>query len=196
MGLRPALALSFFLAFRPSFAGDETPLETTKKDFSYPFIYSTSLMAVGLPMVMATGMGSGFSINNFERAFSSPPRWDGDSAFTNFALHPLWGSETYLRAREGNWGVPGSIAFSMGMSVAWEYFYESWVAHPSTQDLIFTTGIGWTIGELRYQLKARARDRMDWVLDPMHKTLEHLRLVVARDKEGKLAGAVGVSFEF
>lgn len=168
-----------------------------KKDFKYPFFYSTSLMALGLPMLIAVGAtDSGPSINNFERAFSEPPRWDDDDAFTNFALHPLWGSETYLRAREGNWGIPGSFAFSLGMSVTWEYLYESWVSHPSTQDLIFTTGIGWGIGELRYRLKQRASDRMDWWLDPIQKTLEHFRVVVSRDKEGHLAGVVGVAFEF
>jgi hypothetical protein len=193
--LQPGLALGVLLVIQSASAQEAAPLVT--KDLKHPFFYSTSLMALSLPFFVAVGAtDAGPSVNNLERAFSEPPRWDDDNAFTNFALHPLWGSETYLRAREGNWGIPGSIAFSMGMSVTWEYLFESWVSHPSTQDLIFTTGLGWGIGELRYRLKERASDRLDWLLDPIHKTLEHFHVVVARDKDGHLAGTVGVSIEF
>jgi hypothetical protein len=176
--------------------GEEEPPEL-KADIAYPVFYSISLMAVGFPILMAADVFEDEPrLRNFERAWTSAPRWDDDSALFNFALHPLWGSETYLRARESRWGVPGSIAFSLAMSATWEYLIESWVQHPSTQDLIFTTGLGAPLGELRYQLKRRTSDRTDWFLDPIHKTLEHVRLAISRDKDGKVAAGFHFSVEF
>jgi hypothetical protein len=185
--------LSFFCIVSSA----EEELSTPPLDIKYPVFYSTGLMAVGLPLLMAADVfDEGPSVRKFERAWTSPPEWDDDSHFFNFVLHPLWGSETYLRAREGNWGVPGSVAFSFAMSVTWEYFFEAWVEQPSTQDLIFTTGLGAPLGELRYRLKRRTSDRMDWFLDPIHKTLEHVRFAISRDKEGKLAAGFHFSMDF
>jgi hypothetical protein len=178
-------------------ADAEETVATLGPDWTYPLVYSTALMAGYLPLLIATGtFDAGPSINNFERAFTAAPRWDNDSAGFNYVLHPLWGSETYLRAREARFGIPGSIAFSMGMSVAWEYLIESWVEQPSTTDLIFTTGIGWTLGELRYRLKQHAGERMEWFLDPIEKTLEHFQVVVARDRNGNTAAGLTFAIRF
>jgi hypothetical protein len=186
-----------FLCLLCTVAWAEEELPAPKLEIKYPLVYSTSLMAVGLPVLMVADVfDDGPSLRNFERAWTSPPRWDDDSPVFNFVLHPLWGSETYLRAREGNWGVPGSIAFSFAMSFTWEYLYEAWVTHPSTQDLIFTTGLGAPLGELRYQLKRRTSDRTDWFLDPIHKTFEHVRFAISRDKEGKIAAGFQFSVKF
>jgi hypothetical protein len=156
-----------------------------RPDVAEPLIYSVGLMTLGLPLLMAAGTyENGASLNNFEDAFESGPEWEDDSAIFNFVLHPLWGSETYLRAREARWGLPGSIAFSLGMSVTWEYLIESWTTHPSAQDLIITTGAGWLIGEARYRLKARASERWDWMLDPIHTTLDRLKVRFTRDRDG------------
>ncbi len=46
-------------------------------------------------------------------------------------------------------------ADTIGASITWEYFIESWTEHPSSQDLLYTTGIGWMLGELRYRIKQR-----------------------------------------
>lgn len=190
------IALSTLMLTSQAIRAEEPP-SPGRPDIKYPLVYSTSLMALYLPVLMAADVyDSGPSFNNFERAFTRGPRWDPDTPVFNFALHPLWGSETYLRARESNLGVAGSLAFSLGMSATWEYLLESWVEHPSTQDLVFTTGLGWGIGELRYRLKQRTDDRKDWFLDPIQKTLEHLRIVTTRDERGKLAGALGLSFRF
>jgi hypothetical protein len=174
------------------FGSESYPIE-----FKKPVAYSLSLMSVGLPLLIGGGaFESGPSVNNFLDAYQSPPEWENDSAFFNFVLHPLWGSETYLRAREANFGVPGSIAFSMGMSITWEYLFESWVTHPSAQDLIFTTGIGWMIGEARYKLKARTDDKWDWALDPIHTTLEHLHIGIKRNPKGESETTVALTWEY
>lgn len=193
---RPCLALLCLCLIIPLQASDAwPPLE--RREIRRPLLYSTGLMAVGVPILMLGGaFEAGPSVHHFERAFSSPPEWDDDSPVFNYVLHPLWGSETYLRARESHWGIPGSIAFSLGMSATWEYLFESWMQQPSTQDLIFTTGIGWGLGELRYRLKQRSGERMEWLLDPIHKTLEHVNIAVSRNQKGDLAATLGVSFAF
>jgi len=166
-------------------------------DFVKPLTYSLSIMAVGLPTLMGTGaFEHGPSTHNFTRAFTKGPEWEHDPAVFNFVLHPLWGSETYLRAREANFGMPGSIAFSMGMSATWEYLFESWVTQPSAQDLIFTTGIGWMIGEARYRLKQRTDEKWDWVLDPIHTTIESVRIRTIRDPKGGVTTVYGLGGEF
>jgi hypothetical protein len=187
------------LAVQCSWAQEEPALSEPEEgiEIAKPLVYSTSLMALGLPMLMVTGVyDNGPSLNRFEQAFTLPPRWDNDTYVFNYILHPLWGSETYLRAREARWGVPGSIGFSMGMSVTWEYLIESWVERPSIPDLIFTTGVGWAIGELRYRLKERTSEEMHWWVDPIHKTLEHLHIVAAPDKKGGLSAGLTVSIHF
>jgi hypothetical protein len=168
-----------------------------KPDFRCPFLYSLSGMAVGFGLLYGTdSFDSDPSVENFKRAFTEAPVWDDDSVVMNFVLHPLWGSETYLRAREAHFGIPGSIAFSMGMSVTWEYLIESWADQPSIQDLIFTTGLGWPLGELRYRLKQKASPGMVWLIDPVEKTLEHFRIVGGPDRDGRMSLICGMSWTF
>lgn len=121
------------------------------------------------------------SWSNFKGAWKSGPERDDDSPVYNLVLHPLWGSETYLRAREANMGIAGSFGFSMGASITWEYLFESWTEHPSSQDLLLTTGIGWMIGELRYRVKQMLGEDRDWLVDPIHEGLEHVGLLVDED---------------
>jgi len=135
------------------------------------------------------------SFDQFTSGFRSGPVWDNDPAIYNLILHPLWGSETYLRAREANWGIPGSIGFSMGMSVTWEYLVESWAEHPSAQDLIFTTGIGWMIGEVRYKIKQSSED-WDWAVDPIDTTLEHFRVKMLRHGPDEVATVYALEWKF
>jgi hypothetical protein len=189
-----ALVLTVSLIVLPARAED--PAAPERIEIAKPLVYSLSLMTLALPVIGLVDDYGGPSLDKFTSAFQSRPRWDRDAAFINYALHPLWGSETYLRAREANWGVFGSIGFSMGMSVTWEYLMESWLTHPSTQDLIFTTGIGWVIGELRYQLKQRASEQWNWVLDPIHTTLERQNLIVTRDGNGRTTTLVTLSWNF
>lgn len=197
-GLKPLITTLFLANTALSiFAQDEGLIEPEPVDFKKPFVYSLSGMAVGLPLLIGTGaFNEGPSMNNFQDAYERGPVWDHDSAVFNYCLHPLWGSETYLRAREANFGLPGSIAFSMGMSVTWEYLFESWVEHPSAQDLIFTTGIGWVIGEARYQLKNRSHENWHWVIDPINTTLEHVTVRFHRTPDDEVATVFAYSQSF
>lgn len=145
--------------------------ESKEIDVATPVKYTALLMAVEFATIYTFDLADkSVSSSRFKNAFRHPkPQKDDDDFHTNYILHPLMGSETYLRAREGNFGVSGSIAFSMGASITWEYLVESWVLHPSTQDLIVTTGVGWLLGELRYQLKQsnEEKGRSNFWIDPI-----------------------------
>ncbi|MBM9604664.1 DUF3943 domain-containing protein [Desulfopila inferna] len=160
-------------------------VESKEIDVATPVKYTALLMAVEFATIYTFDLAdNSVSSSSFEEAFRNPtPKKDDDKFFTNYVLHPLMGSETYLRAREGNFGVPGSIAFSMGASITWEYLIESWVVHPSTQDLLVTTGVGWLIGELRYQLKQsnKEKGRSNFWIDPIWTTLEYLDFSLTRN---------------
>ncbi len=166
-------------------------------DVATPVKYTALLMAVEFASIQALDISdNSVSFSNFERALTDPvPEKDDDSYILNYILHPLMGSETYLRAREGDFGVVGSIAFSMGASITWEYLVESWIEHPSTQDLLATTGIGWLIGELRYQIKQsnESSGRSSFWVDPIWTTLEYLDFSITRD-EGELIPTIGLKF--
>lgn len=181
----PTLSLLVFLtaaAVTPVLATDD-PDEGVQ--WKKPIVRSVGLMAFGLAGLQALGeTDSDPRFNNFENAFKSGPKSDDDSDFYNLLLHPLWGSETYLRAREGRMGIWGSVAFSFGASVTWEYMFESWTEHPSRQDLVYTTGIGWMLGELRYRAKLKTGEKAHWWIDPIDKTLEHVRIGVTKDRAG------------
>jgi len=154
-----------------------------------PVLYSLAGMGAGIVGLVATRQTDDDpSLDNFTGAFASGPRRDDDPPIYNWVLHPLWGSETYLRAREAHMGVVGSFAFSLGASVAWEYLVESWTEHPSVQDLVLTTGVGWMLGELRHQLKQRLPEERHLWVDPIHTGLERFGLGVggASDGEPKL----------
>jgi hypothetical protein len=171
------LVVALTAGSRPTAAVGGEPIEWKK-----PVYYSLGMMGVGLTLLVGSGQAADDpSYSNFRDAFRSGPKQDDDSGLYNFVLHPLWGSETYLRAREAHMGKLGSIAFSLGASITWEYFFESWTEHPSTQDLLYTTGLGWMLGELRYRLKQRADGKARWWIDPINTTLEHMRIGVERD---------------
>lgn len=185
--------LSWVLAQRQT----AKPPREPKADFIKPVLYSSSLMAVGFGIFVVSGiLENDPSANNFIKSYKSPPRFEDDPPLFNFVLHPLWGSETYLRAREAHFGIPGSIAFSMGASIAWEYLYESWTQHPSAQDLIFTTGIGWMIGEGRYYLKNKLGPENYWWIDPIHTALEYFNIGVNQDSEGNTQTTLHLTWKF
>ncbi len=152
-----------------------------------PYQYTAGLMAVEFyVLLMLNEHDSDPHIDNFKNAYRDKPRCDDDNALYNFILHPLMGSETYLRARRANYGIPGSIVFSYGASATWEYLIESWTEHPSLQDLIFTSGIGWIFGELRYfLLNNRMSNDLHWLLDPVNIIAEHFYVNVTMVKNGR-----------
>lgn len=184
------------LLWTPAQGQPAKPLPTSEVDFKKPVLYSLSLMTVGFGGFVAGVFKNGPNIDNFVKSYKSPPRFDDNPPLFNFVLHPLWGSETYLRAREANFGIPGSIAFSLSASIVWEYLFESWILHPSTQDLILTTGIGWMIGEGRYYLKNTLGPKNYWWIDPIHTTLEYLNIGVSRNREGNTQTSLRLTWNF
>lgn len=95
----------------------------------------------------------------YRQAFTQPPKWDssqrafewdGDPWYINLVGHGLFGSELYLRARQCELGVLGSLAFTTAASTVWEYGFEANGVRPSGFDLWFTPLSGVVFGELRY----------------------------------------------
>lgn len=95
------------------------------------------------------------STSQFVEAWTRPPAWDTDGAVANYVLHPIMGAEAYLTVRNRDYGPLESFLFSTGVSVAWEYLFESWAERPSAQDLLITSNIGSLQGELRFQIRRR-----------------------------------------
>lgn len=150
----------------------------SRADWEAPVEYSAQVMGLGIGGLVAFDLHDADpSYRNFLQALQSPaPRPDDDGPVFNYVLHPLWGSETYLRARNADFSPAGSFAFSMGASVTWEYLIESWTEHPSRQDLVYTTGLGWMLGEARYRLLQGADGKRAFMLDPLYATLQHVNL--------------------
>jgi hypothetical protein len=150
----------------------------------YPLLYSTTLFIpglLGLNIFLPTDeTWHAFSFENFLDAYQSPPRFDKDSWVFNYFLHPLWGSETYIRARCNGCSWWQSWLFSNAMSILWEYGFESWNEHPSIQDLLITGNAGSVIGEIRYRLIMHLKRKKSSIvinsfiffLDPIQSTLD------------------------
>ena len=70
----------------------------------------------------------------------------------------------------------------------WEYFVEGWSQYPSSNDLVITTGIGWMIGEVRYQAKKHSDRKWFWLIDPIHTVLVELDIIVEQAQDITLIG--------
>ena len=187
--------LTAFLIFLPAICDAEDP----KKDeinFTKPVVYTLSLMAVGYGALLLTDEFDYPSYTTFRSSYNSWPKRDPDSWTYNYVGHPLWGSETYLRAREANFGMIGSIAFNMAASLFWEYLVESWSEHASIQDLIITTGAGWIIGEIRYRIKNVIDPDYYFFIDPINTLLEHTSVSLSRDEEGHISPSISFAWVF
>ena len=116
----------------------------------------------------------------YEQSFREPPRWVWDEWYWDYAVHPWFGAEYYLIARNRGWNAWQAMAYSAALSVSFEYLAENILYHPSANDLIVTPLTGAALGELRYYLKRRAlahagssRWNRVWavLLDPIDVTL-------------------------
>lgn len=135
------------------------------RDLAYPIAYVFTRQLCGLAILNEmdrekTGFGS-FGSENFKEGFRRGPEWDDDEWYWNYVAHPLWGSETFLRARAQNFTFFESFLFSTASSVVWEYGMENWASHPSQQDLLITSTVGSLIGELRFQILMDLKGRND-----------------------------------
>lgn len=90
-------------------------------------------------------------LNHLLESYRSPPVWDQDPWFWNYAVHPVLGAYSYLAERSHGESPLRAFLFSTGTSVAWEYLFEAWVEHPSAQDLLITSTTGSVLGELSYR---------------------------------------------
>jgi hypothetical protein len=140
-----------------------------ERDLKKPVIYSVSLMTINIILLVATSYSDhNPSFDQFKQAFTRPPVYDDDHWAINYISHPIMGSETYLRAREGNFGRFGSFMFSTAMSLTWEFIIESWTERPSIQDLLVTSTTGSILGELRYYFKNKMCSKYHWFIDPIN----------------------------
>jgi hypothetical protein len=135
------------------------------RDLTYPIAYVFTRQVCGLVILNEmdrekTGFGS-FGIDNFKEGFRRGPEWDNDEWYWNYLGHPLWGSETFLRARAQNFTFFESFLFSTASSVIWEFGMENWASHPSQQDLLITSTVGSLIGEVRYQILMELKGKND-----------------------------------
>lgn len=77
------------------------------------------------------------------------PVWDTNSFSTNLIAHPYHGSMYFNSARTNGYGFYGSIPFTFGGSLMWEYLMET--KPPSMNDLIATTVGGTALGEITFR---------------------------------------------
>ena len=162
-----------------------------------PAAFVMAVHAVGMGILVSMDPAeTGFKpmhVDNWVDGMRKPPIWDNDSWITNYILHPLWGSETYLRARAQNYTPVESFLFSTAASVAWEYAFESWAEHPSKQDLLVTSTVGSILGEIRYITRRALTNRDEaWatvlliLVDPFGMMMKHAA-ILARDVHGSIA---------
>jgi hypothetical protein len=199
---RAAILLVCLIPIAPAPAQQAHPARTTptggpwqtdqagfNPDLTYPILYTLTLHGGALLFLTSldkdtTGFSSP-SARNFEEAFTKGPRADDDEWYWNYVLHPLAGSESYLRARAQGCSPFGSFLFSAAASAVWEFGFESWYERPSTQDLIITPVAGSFLGEARFYAK-RALIESD--------TASARLLVVAIDPFQSFAEWVGSAF--
>jgi len=151
------------------------------RNLTYPILYVGTKQIVGLGLLSALDkdvtMFDSFSVETFRDGWRRGPEWDDDQWSWNYIGHPLWGSETFLRARAQNFNFAESFAFSTAASVIWEFGMENWTANPSTQDLLFTSTAGSLIGEFRYHVLRKVAGKDDrksktirFLFDPLQGT--------------------------
>ena len=90
-------------------------------------------------------------LDHLLESFRSPPVWDNDPWFWNYAVHPVLGAYSYLAERNYGESPWRGFLFSTATSIGWEYGVEAWVEHPSAQDLLITSTAGSVLGELSYR---------------------------------------------
>lgn len=87
---------------------------------------------------------------SFKQNLSSFPVWDTDKFSTNLIAHPYHGGLYFNAARSNGISFWGSIPYTLGGSLMWEYFMENEL--PSINDLFTTTFGGMEIGEITFRL--------------------------------------------
>jgi hypothetical protein len=165
--LNRVVVLSIFALLGSTAQSDELPISTLwqtdladhQPSLEYPVRYMLFYHTLGIAVLGSMEKEhtnfSGPSFDNFLDGFRKGVRFDDDEWFFNYLAHPLWGSETYMRARSQGYTPLKSFLFSSACSVVWEFGFESPFQRPSSQDLLITSTVGSLLGELRFHLKRR-----------------------------------------
>lgn len=90
------------------------------------------------------------SLNSIKRNLKTYPVWDSDKFSTNLIGHPYHGSLYFNAARANGYSFYGSLPFTLGGSLMWEFAMEN--EPPSRNDLIATTFGGMALGEITFRL--------------------------------------------
>ncbi len=90
------------------------------------------------------------SLHTIKRNLKTYPVWDSDKLSTNLIGHPYHGSLYYNAARANGYSFWGSLPFTLGGSLMWEFAMEN--EPPSRNDLVATTFGGVALGEMTYRL--------------------------------------------
>ena len=163
-----------------------------RPDPAYPVLYVLAYHSLGIGILGSLDQEdtnfSGPSIDNLRDAWSNGPKPDDDEWYFNYVAHPLWGSETYMRARSGGYDALSSFLFSSGASLLWEFGFESPFQRASTQDLLITSTTGSLLGEVRFRLKrhllasdTRTGRVLAVVIDPLQSFTEQVGKVFGQD---------------
>lgn len=154
------------------------PARTGLRD---PIVYTMAWQIVGIGLLLSMDReATGFlpaSPRNVIKGMTSAPVWDPDNWYTNYVGHPIWGSESYLVVRRSGYSRAESFLFSTASSVVWEYGVESWVEHPSIQDLLATSTLGSVLGEVRYRAVRSLAKSEAWWARPLLYTVDPFRSV-------------------
>jgi hypothetical protein len=87
---------------------------------------------------------------------SNPWQWDNNKFLNNQFSHPYHGNLYFNAARTNGYSFWTSAPWSLGGSLMWELYGESWA--PAPNDLLNTTLGGITLGEMLYRLSSLTLD--------------------------------------
>lgn len=141
-------------------ADEQVPEHVAKPPRRIPLEWMTfGFVAVQFAAVAANDENEAWNDegHEFEDGFTEAPVWDDDSFLFNGILHPWVGSEYYLAARNRDWTIWGSLAYSAALSTFYEYVAENIIQQPSANDLLVTPLAGALLGEARFALKRKIR---------------------------------------
>ncbi len=164
----------------------------TERNLLYPTLYVLTFHGIGLTLISSLDNDDtsyqSFQYDRFIDGFTHSPDWDPDDWYWNYLGHPLWGSETYLRARSQHFTWWQSFLFALAASTFWEFCVESWVQSPSQQDLFITPLAGSIIGEGRYIAKrslvkqnGTSAKVLCIIIDPLQSLVEVIGKIFGQD---------------
>ncbi len=180
-------------------------VQTNNRSLVYPSLYMLTIYAstIGLAYVFYSPDELNWGYPSFDRFWTNISqlsyRWDPDEWIFNYLMHPLVGSETYIRARMQGFTVLESFMFAFASSTFWEYCGEGWFEPVSIQDMIVTPTIGSLLGEARFRAKLALKKNgsttaavFAYIIDPIQSTVDvfYRNLVLSPNERKKNKNAV------